>query len=33
LVTLRNIQTGEQRSAKYKVAEPLLSSGEWVVED
>ncbi|MBI1315543.1 preprotein translocase subunit SecA [bacterium] len=33
MVTLRNIQTGEQRSAKYKVAEPLLNSGAWVVED
>jgi len=33
MVTLRNIQTGEQRSAKYKVAEPLLSTGAWVVED
>ncbi len=33
LVTLRNLQTGEVRSSKYKLAEPLLSGGEWVVED
>jgi len=30
-VTIRNLQTGENKSVKYKVAKPLLDSAEWVL--
>lgn len=32
-VTIRNVVSGETKSVKYKVAEPLLATNQWVVED
>ncbi|MCV6628319.1 MAG: preprotein translocase subunit SecA [Flavobacteriaceae bacterium] len=33
-VTIKNIMSGENKTVKYKVAEPLINKGEWVlVED
>jgi preprotein translocase subunit SecA len=31
-VTIRNAQTGDTKSVKYKQAEPLLRSGGWILE-
>jgi preprotein translocase subunit SecA len=33
VVTIRNVSTGEQKSVKYKVAQPLVDRNEWVIED
>ncbi|MDA7804234.1 hypothetical protein N8987_06630, partial [Crocinitomix sp.] len=30
-VEIRNMQTGETKSLKYKQAEPLVKSGAWVI--
>jgi preprotein translocase subunit SecA len=30
-VTIKNIQNGESKELKYKQAEPLISSGQWVL--
>ena len=32
-VTIRHMQTGEEKSVKYKQAEPLLRSGGWRIEE
>ncbi len=33
VVNLRNLTTGEQKSLKYKQAQPLLASNQWVIEE
>ncbi len=33
VVTLRNLATGEQKSVKYKQAQPLVANGGWMIED
>ena len=30
-VTIKNVQNGESKELKYKQAEPLISSGQWVL--
>jgi preprotein translocase subunit SecA len=30
-VTIKNVMTGENKTIKYKQAEPLLNKGEWVL--
>ena len=30
-VSIKNIMTGENKTLKYKVAEPLIEKGEWVL--
>ena len=30
-VEIRNLQTGETKTVKYKVAEPLIKSGQWMI--
>ncbi len=30
-VTIKNVMTGENKTVKYKVAEPLIEKGEWVL--
>ena len=32
-VTIRHMQTGEQKTVKYKQAEPFLRSGGWMIEE
>lgn len=32
-VTIKNIQTGENKTVKFKLAEPLIAKGEWVLTD
>jgi preprotein translocase subunit SecA len=32
-VTIKNIQTGENKSLKYKKAIPMLDKGNWVLVD
>ncbi|MFK7748034.1 MAG: hypothetical protein AB8B65_06575, partial [Kordia sp.] len=30
-VTIKNVMTGENKTVKYKQAEPLISKGQWVL--
>lgn len=32
-VTIKNVQTGENKTLKFKQAEPLIAKGEWVLTD
>lgn len=32
VVTVRNMATGEQQTMKYKKAQPMVESGQWVIE-
>ena len=32
-VTIKNVMNGENRTVKYKQAEPLIAKGEWVLVD
>ncbi|WP_209405967.1 preprotein translocase subunit SecA [Pseudozobellia sp. WGM2] len=32
-VTIKNVMTGENKTVKYKQAEPLINNGEWVLTD
>jgi len=32
-VTIQNLSTGEKRDLKYKVAENMVASGQWIVID
>ena len=33
VVTIRNLSTGEQKSLKYKQAQPMLENSQWIIED
>ena len=33
IVTIKNIQTGENKSLKYKKAIPMINQGQWVLVD
>jgi len=33
LVKIRNVATSEQKSVKYKVAQPLIDTNQWIIED
>ena len=30
-VTIQNIRTGERKETKFKQAQPLLNTGEWII--
>ena len=32
-VVIRNVSTGETKTVKFKQAEPLISKGEWVINN
>ena len=32
-VTIKNVMNGENKTVKYKQAEPLIAKGEWVLVD
>ena len=33
MVTIRNVASGETKSVKFKVAEPLIEGNQWILED
>ncbi len=33
MVNIRNLSTGEQKAVKYKVAQPLIETNQWIIED
>lgn len=33
MVTIRNVASGETKSVKFKVAEPLIDGNQWILED